>query len=40
MERYLVIDSDGHVTESAPGLKKYLKEENRGRPLWTRKDLL
>ena len=35
MERFQVIDADGHVEESAKGLQKYLKKENRGRPLWT-----
>ncbi|HEY7165700.1 MAG TPA: amidohydrolase family protein [Candidatus Binatia bacterium] len=35
MKDYLVIDADGHVEESAPSLQKYLKPENRGRPLWT-----
>ncbi len=28
-----VIDADGHVSESNSSLKKYLKEENRSRPL-------
>ena len=35
MERFQVIDADGHVEESAASLQKYLKKENRGRPLWT-----
>ena len=35
MEHFQVIDADGHVEESAASLQKYLKEENRGRPLWT-----
>jgi predicted TIM-barrel fold metal-dependent hydrolase len=35
MERFLVIDADGHVEESSKGLQKYLRPENRGRPLWT-----
>ena len=35
MKPYLVVDADGHVEESSKGLQKYLKPENRGRPLWT-----
>ncbi len=35
MERFQVIDADGHVEESAASLQKYLKQGNRGRPLWT-----
>ncbi len=33
MKDMLVIDADGHVSESAASLKKYMKEENRSRPL-------
>jgi predicted TIM-barrel fold metal-dependent hydrolase len=32
----LVIDSDGHVTESVASLQKYLRPEHRGRTLWSR----
>ena len=33
MKDMLVIDADGHVSESNASLKKYMKEENRSRPL-------
>lgn len=33
MKDMLIIDADGHVSESAESMKKYLKEENRSRPL-------
>jgi predicted TIM-barrel fold metal-dependent hydrolase len=33
MERFKVIDADGHVTETVGSLKKYLKQEYRARPL-------
>ena len=33
MEKFRVIDADGHVTESFGSLKKHLKEEYRNRPL-------
>ncbi len=35
MESFPVIDADGHVEESSKGLQKYLRPQNRGRPLWT-----
>jgi hypothetical protein len=35
MESFPVVDADGHVEESSKGLQKYLRPENRGRPLWT-----
>lgn len=34
MKDMLIIDADGHVTESAEVLRKYLREENRRRPLF------
>jgi predicted TIM-barrel fold metal-dependent hydrolase len=34
----LVIDADGHVTESVEGLQKYLRPENRSRPLIPREN--
>ena len=33
MKDMLVIDADGHVSESNASLKKFLKEEQRSRPL-------
>jgi predicted TIM-barrel fold metal-dependent hydrolase len=35
MEKFPIIDADGHVTESAESLKKHLKEQYRKRPLMT-----
>jgi uncharacterized protein len=35
MNAFPIIDADGHVTETLGSLKKYLKEEYRGRPLMT-----
>src|SRR3954452_8181242 len=32
MADFLVIDADGHVTESDASLRKHLREENRARP--------
>jgi len=36
MQSFPVIDADGHVTESDESLRKYLREENRHRPLRVR----
>jgi predicted TIM-barrel fold metal-dependent hydrolase len=33
MKDLLIIDADAHVTESDTSMQKYLREENRGRPL-------
>ena len=34
MNSFTIVDADAHVIETAEGLKPYLKEENRRRPLW------
>ena len=35
MAGFPIIDADGHVTESNAGLRKFLSQENRKRPIWS-----